>query len=69
MIFIWLVVAWVGGTAAILGGLMTIATFLLWLVPSKSPSWQNRLKLLGVSLGLAIGGGALLIAVPFPTVR
>ncbi|MGV0026449.1 hypothetical protein [Phormidesmis priestleyi] len=65
--FIWFITAWVGGTAAILGSLMTIATFLLWLVPQKSPSWQNRFKLLGVSLGMAIVGFALLIAVPFPS--
>ncbi|WP_446867967.1 hypothetical protein [Phormidesmis sp. 146-12] len=68
MIFTWLVVAWLGGTAAILGSLMTIATLLLWLVPQKSPSWQNRLKLLGLSLGMAIVGFALLLTVPFPTI-
>ena len=59
-LFLWFVIAWVGGTAAILGSLMTIGCLLLWLVPDRSKDWQNRLKLLGFSVGLAIVGFALL---------
>jgi hypothetical protein len=72
----WLAIAAVGGFAAILGSLMTLGTLLLWLVPgarvqlpdATSPLWQSRLKLLGVSVALTIGGLALLrmIAPPQP---
>jgi len=59
-LFLWLVAAWVGGTAAILGSLMTIGCLLLWLVPNRSEDWRNRLKLLGFSVGMAIVGFVIL---------
>ena len=59
-LLIWFAAAWIGGTAAILGSLMAIATLVLWFVPGQSGVWQNRLKLLGFSVGLAIGGFAFL---------
>jgi hypothetical protein len=79
----WFIVAWVGGSSAILGSLMTLGSLLLWLVPlsasktskvSKAheerslevPIWQNRVKLLVVSLGLAIAGLSLLVVFPLP---
>ncbi|MBD1864339.1 MULTISPECIES: hypothetical protein [Trichocoleus] len=76
----WFLVAWVGGSLAILGSLMTLGSLLLWLVPrsgSKAskpdgerspgiPDWQNRVKLTAVSLGLAIAGFSLLVVFPFP---
>jgi L-lactate permease len=33
--FVWLVLAWIGGTAAILGSLMTIGCLILWIAPSQ----------------------------------
>ncbi|HEY9805361.1 MAG TPA: hypothetical protein V6D04_02240 [Candidatus Obscuribacterales bacterium] len=65
----WFLVAWVGGSLAILGSLMTLGSLLLWWVPrsgSQPSLWQNRLKLLAVSLGLAIAGFSLLVAFPLP---
>lgn len=62
MIIFWLILAWVGGIAAILGSLMTIASLLLWAIPG---SWRGRLKVLGFSLGCAIGGFLLLRLIPF----
>ena len=59
-LLIWFVAAWVGGTAAILGSLMAIGSLVLWFVPNQSGAWQNRLKLLGFSVGMAIVGFALL---------
>lgn len=69
VITVWFVVAWVGGTAAILGSLMTIGTLLLWLVPGKPRSWQAQLKLTGFSVVIALFGFVLLAAFPFPEVR
>ena len=65
----WFLVVWVGGSLAILGSLMTLGSLLLWWVPrsgSQPSLWQNRLKLLAVSLGLAIAGFSLLVAFPLP---
>ena len=65
---LWLVAAWVGGTAAILGSLMTIGCLLLWLLPDQFDNWQKRLKLLGFSVGVAIVGFIILSfhsAVPY----
>ncbi|HTL89986.1 MAG TPA: hypothetical protein VL134_11335 [Leptolyngbya sp.] len=62
MIIVWLIVAWIGGTAAILGSLMTIASLLLWAIEG---TWQGRLKVLGFSIGCAIGGFLLLRSISF----
>jgi hypothetical protein len=76
----WVAIAWVAGTAAILGSLMTLGSLLLWMVPSQPRSkkpdeqassipaspWQNRLKLLTFSIAIALAGISLLIAVSFP---
>ncbi len=63
MIIVWLIMAWIGGTAAILGSLMTIASLLLWAIEGN---WQGRLKVLGFSIGCAIVGFLTLRFVPFP---
>jgi hypothetical protein len=77
---IWLAIAWVGGIAAILGSLMTIASLILWLIPDSPSSknagavtastpgsaWVNRLKLTAVAVAIALVGLSLLIAFPFP---
>lgn len=63
MIILWLIMAWIGGTAAILGSLMTIASLLLWTIDGD---WQGRLKVLGFSIGCAIVGFLTLRLVPFP---
>jgi hypothetical protein len=63
---LWLVLAWVGGIAAILGSLMTVASFLLWLIPADSTAWKGRMTVLSVAVGLTIVGFALLWVVPFP---
>ncbi|MBL1175090.1 hypothetical protein [Pantanalinema sp. GBBB05] len=76
-IFLWLLLAWTAGIAVILGSLMTIASFLLWLVPhtAKSKSTKplalpsvgyQRWQLIGVALAIALSGLILLIVVPFP---
>ncbi|MBW4580878.1 MAG: hypothetical protein KME42_15030 [Tildeniella nuda ZEHNDER 1965/U140] len=77
----WFILAWVAGTAAILGSLMTLGSMLLWLSPSvqtrsrqtttprlptSSPT-QNRLKLLAFSVVIALAGVGILIVVPFPS--
>lgn len=75
---IWLVLAWIGGAAAILGSLMTLGSLLLWLVPSHatqsslpdqpsvaSNTWKTRAKLLLFSLALAFVGFNVLLLVPF----
>ncbi|MBD2096651.1 hypothetical protein H6F90_16075 [Trichocoleus sp. FACHB-591] len=76
----WFLVAWIGGSLAILGSLMTLGSLLLWLVPRSGskpqkmdrerspgiPDWQNRVKLTAVSLGLAIAGFTLLVVFPLP---
>nr|WP_290226600.1 hypothetical protein [Trichocoleus desertorum] len=76
----WFLVAWVGGSLVILGSLMTLGSLLLWLVPrpgsraSKTAEersrggldWQNRVKLMAVSVGLAIAGFTLLVIFPLP---
>lgn len=76
-IFLWLLLAWTAGIAVILGSLMTIASFLLWLVPygTKPKSTKplalpsggyQRWRLTGVTLAIALSGLVLLIGVPFP---
>jgi hypothetical protein len=77
---LWIAIAWIGGTALILGSLMTLGSLLLFLVPVRAKShtktnsadatpslqpWQN-LKLLLLSLILTLIGGGLLILFPFP---
>ncbi|MER3435418.1 MAG: hypothetical protein C4288_18940 [Leptolyngbya sp. ERB_1_1] len=62
MIIVWLILAWIGGIAAILGSLMTIASLLLWTIEG---SWQGRLTVLGFSLGCTIVGFLMLRSVPF----
>ncbi|MBD1844803.1 hypothetical protein H6F89_15655 [Cyanobacteria bacterium FACHB-63] len=62
MIIFWVMLAWIGGTAAILGSLMTIASLLLWTIKGN---WQGRLKVLGFSIGCAIVGFLLLRLIPF----
>lgn len=43
---LWLLTAWVGGTAAILGGLMLLGSLLMWLLPlsatKRSSSKRDR---------------------------
>ncbi|MBD2071883.1 hypothetical protein H6F93_30920 [Leptolyngbya sp. FACHB-671] len=77
---LWIAIAWIGGTALILGSLMTLGSLLLFLVPagakpaakgnltsSTSPRpWQNQLKLLLLSLSLTLAGLGLLSLFPFP---
>jgi len=62
MIIAWLIFTWMGGIAAILGGLMTLASLLLWTIEG---SWQRRLTVLGFSLGCTIVGFLMLQLVPF----
>ncbi len=71
----WLAIAWVGGSLAILGSLMTIGSLLLLMVPASTkkvsdpatpPGWQSHLKLLGVSVSFAIAGFSLLLIFPLP---
>lgn len=68
--------AWIAGTAAILGSLMFLGSLLLWMVPtvayrrkdSASPRsiWQQRLKLTCFAGALALIGIGFLAIVPFP---
>ncbi|MGA7938044.1 MAG: hypothetical protein WCA35_31135, partial [Kovacikia sp.] len=72
---------WLGGTAAILGSLMTIGSLLLWIVPAPQTRdrkvgdpasqvgpkpWQNRLKVTAFAGAIALAGIGLLMAFPFP---
>ncbi|MBE9014473.1 hypothetical protein IQ250_30230 [Pseudanabaenaceae cyanobacterium LEGE 13415] len=63
MIILWLIIAWIGGTAAILGSLMSLGSLLLWTIPGDQ---KGRLKVLGFSMICAIAGFLLLRLVPFP---
>ncbi|BAU14414.1 hypothetical protein LEP3755_49610 [Leptolyngbya sp. NIES-3755] len=63
MMIIWLIAAWIGGIAAILGSLMIVASLLLWTIPGDQ---TGRLKVLGFSIVCAIVGFLLLRLVPFP---
>jgi hypothetical protein len=76
---LWLVLAWIGGTAAILGSLMTLGSLVLLVAPSQPRShnpqppllverpWQQQLKLLAVSLAMALAGFGILVIVLFPS--
>ena len=77
---LWLVLAWIAGTAAILGSLMTLGSLILLFVPSQArsrqpekpflpskQSWQHRLRLLAFSVAIAIAGLGILVVVPFPS--
>lgn len=63
MIIVWLMLAWIGGTAAILGSLMLVASLAMWLIEGDQ---KGKLKVLGFSIGCAIAGFLLLRLVPFP---
>ncbi|NJL41583.1 MAG: hypothetical protein HC899_36515 [Leptolyngbyaceae cyanobacterium SM1_4_3] len=78
---LWMAIAWIGGTALILGSLMTLGSLLLFLVPAGAKSypkanstdatpspqpWQNNLKLLLLSLTLALTGWGMLSLFSFP---
>lgn len=63
MIIVWLMLAGIGGTAAILGSLMGVASLALWAIAGD---WKNKLKLLGFSIGCAIAGFLVLQLIPFP---
>lgn len=63
MTIAWLILAWIGGTAAILGSLMIIASLLLWTIPGDQ---KGRLNVLGFSILCAIAGFLMLRLVPFP---
>ena len=76
----WFPIAWIGGSLAILGSLMTLGSLLLWLAPKQShqpkkmddtrslPSddWQNHFKLMVFSVAIAVVGLTLLIYFPLP---
>lgn len=81
-VVIWIICAWIGGTALILGSLMLLGSLLLWFVPASSSSgnpaeqqpspplaqpWQNRLVLMAIALILTLLGLGLLLAFPFPS--
>lgn len=75
---LWLISTWIAGAAAILGSLMVVGSLILLVIPtqprSRKPqqdpatnySWLQRLKLLGISLTIALAGLGILILVPFP---
>lgn len=63
MIIAWLMLAWVGGIAAILGSLMLIASLTMWVI---SGDRKGKLKVLGFSMGCTIAGFLLLRLIPFP---
>jgi hypothetical protein len=78
---LWIAIAWIGGTAAILGSLMTLGSLLLWLASSQqvktrktenhgsqmaSKNWQGQLKVTAFSVAIAFAGLGLLSAIPFP---
>lgn len=72
---LWLIFAWIAGTAAILGSLMTLGSLILFVTPApmrsrkpqQSHPWSQHLKLLAVSVAVALTGLGILIVVPFPT--
>ncbi len=76
---LWFTFTWIAGTAAILGSLMTLGSLLLLVAPSQPRShkpqspllvarpWQQHLKLLTVSLAIALAGLGILVVVPFPS--
>jgi hypothetical protein len=66
-LLLWSVLAVLGGVAAILGGLLVMASLLLWLIPTNSAHLLARLKLTGVAIALAIGGLIALKLIPFPS--
>jgi hypothetical protein len=81
---LWIAIAWIGGTALILGSLMALGSLLLFLVPTGAKPnaranstdstpfprpWQNQLKLLLFSLTLALAGWGMLNLFPFPYIN
>ncbi|MBW4471225.1 MAG: hypothetical protein KME45_12600 [Stenomitos rutilans HA7619-LM2] len=76
---LWLISAWIAGTTAILGSLMVLGSLILLVAPaqprSRNPQqspptshpWLQRLKLLAVSLAIALAGLGILLVVPFPS--
>jgi hypothetical protein len=65
---LWFILTWVGGTFAILGSLMAVASVLFWLMPANSGRWFDQLKVTGFSVGIAIVGFVLLYIAPFPAI-
>jgi hypothetical protein len=65
---LWFILTWVGGIFAILGSLMAVASVLFWLMPANPGRWQDRLKVTGFSVGIAIVGFVLLYIAPFPAI-
>jgi len=77
---LWIAIAWIGGTALILGSLITLGSLLLFLVPAEAkpkskanstdatafPQIWQKLKLLLLSLTLALAGWGILSLFPFP---
>ncbi|MCU0552229.1 MAG: hypothetical protein MUC48_23105 [Leptolyngbya sp. Prado105] len=64
MIIGWLILAWIGGIAAILGSLMTIAS--LAMIFGLEGDWNGKFKVLGFSIVCAIVGFLVLRFAPFP---
>jgi len=77
---LWISIAWLGGTALILGSLMTLGSLVLLIAPTipaphakaasaelvpSTKSW-HKLKLLTLSLTLTLVGWELLAIFPFP---
>lgn len=63
MLIAWLILAWIGGIAAILGSLMVIASLAMWAIGGDQ---NSKFKLLGFSIGCAIAGFLILRLMPFP---
>jgi hypothetical protein len=63
MIIGWLILSWLGGIAAILGSLMTIASLAMWAIEGD---WKRKLRVLGFSIACAIVGFTLLRISPSP---
>jgi hypothetical protein len=61
---IWVAIAWVGGTATILGSLICLGSLLLWLIPASGSG--KKFLLLAIALGLMLAGLTLLKLFPFP---
>ncbi|BAS59057.1 MULTISPECIES: hypothetical protein [Leptolyngbya] len=64
MIIGWLILAWIGGVATILGSLMTIASLIFSVVIEGD--LKGKFKLLGFSIGCTIAGFLILRFAPVP---